>query len=80
MKTRWPDSRTAFWKPGLKNGVRRREFYEDRNARISILAGSKAPKPDTLTQTDHLALSTKSLAIGAGHTFLKASSARSSCA
>jgi hypothetical protein len=33
------DSRTAFWKPGLKNGVRRRDFYEDRNARISILAG-----------------------------------------
>ena len=34
------DSRTASWKPGIKNGARRREFYEDRDARISILAGS----------------------------------------
>jgi hypothetical protein len=45
VKTRWPDSRTAFQKPGLKNGARRREFYEDRNARISILAESIALKP-----------------------------------
>ena len=41
--TRWPDdSRTALRKPGSKNGARRREFYEDRNARISILAGRQA--------------------------------------
>ena len=29
VTTRWPDSRTTSWKPGLKNGVRRRKFYED---------------------------------------------------
>ena len=40
VKARWPDSRSAFWKPGLKNGARRREVYEDRDARISILAGA----------------------------------------
>jgi hypothetical protein len=42
VEARWPDSRTAFWKPVLKNGARCREFYEDRDARISILAGEKA--------------------------------------
>src|ERR1700730_11202107 len=68
VKTRWPDSRTVFWKPGLKNGARRREFYEDRNARISILARGLDPRPDTLKQTDRSALSIKSLADGAGHT------------
>ena len=57
-----------FWKPGLKNGARRREFYEDRNARISILARGLDPRPDTLKQTDRSALSIKSLADGAGHT------------
>ena len=31
-------SRTAFWKPDLKNGARRRKFYEDPDARTSILA------------------------------------------
>src|ERR1700730_7884728 len=72
VKTRWPDSRTVFWKPGLKNGARRREFYEDRNARISILARGLDPRPDTLKQTDRSALSIKSLADGAGHTFFKA--------
>ena len=41
VTTRWPDSRTALRKPGLKNGARRREFYEDRGARISILAGRR---------------------------------------
>src|SRR4029453_1697844 len=68
---RWPDSRTAFWNPDLKNGARRREFYEDRDARSSILARSMAAKPDTLKQTDDLAHSIKPLADGAGHTFLK---------
>ena len=53
MISRWPDSRTALRKPGLKNGARRREVYEDRSARISILAGRSPPKPDTLQQTDH---------------------------
>ena len=73
VTTRWPDSRTAFWKPGSKNGARRREFYEDRSARISILAGEEPPRPDTLKQTDQRRISTKPLADGAGHTFLKAS-------
>jgi hypothetical protein len=73
MNRRWPNSRTAFWNPDLKNGIRRREFYEDRNARISILACGMAAKPDTLKQTDELAPSIKSLADGAGHTFLKVS-------
>src|SRR4030095_16579352 len=71
MNRRWPDSRTAFWNPDLKNGARRREFYEDRDARSSILARSMAAKPDTLKQTDDLAHSIKPLADGAGHTFLK---------
>jgi hypothetical protein len=32
----------ALRKPGLKNGmIRRREVYEDRSARISILAGRR---------------------------------------
>src|SRR6476660_2496210 len=65
----WPDSRTAFWKPGLKNGARRRKVYEDRNARISILAGL-GPRPDTLKQTDHGALE-ETTCNGAGHTFSK---------
>jgi hypothetical protein len=72
-EARWPDSRTAFRKPGSKNGARRREFYEDRDARISILARRKTAKPDTLKQTDHSARSIKPLADGAGHTFLKLS-------
>ena len=71
MITRWPDSRTAFWKPDLKNGARRREIYEDQGARISILAGRQPPRPDTLKQTDHAAISIKPLADGAGHTFFK---------
>jgi hypothetical protein len=45
------------------------EFYEDRGARISILAGRRPPRPDTLKQTDQPPISTKSLADGAGHTF-----------
>jgi hypothetical protein len=45
------------------------EFYEDRGARISILAGRKPPRPDTLKQTDQPPISTKPLADGAGHTF-----------
>src|SRR3984893_14363619 len=62
----------AFWKPGLKNGARRREFYEDRNARISILAQRLTLKPDTLKQTELFsAVSIKPLADGAGHTFFK---------
>ena len=41
----------APWHPGLKSGVRRRRFYEDQDARLSILAGGGAPRPDTLAQT-----------------------------
>ena len=75
VTTRWPDSRTALRKPGLKNGARRREFYEDRSARISIMAGGNSSRPDTLMQTDQQPISKKPLADGAGHTFLKASTA-----
>jgi hypothetical protein len=46
-------------------------LYEDRSARISILAGRHPPRPDTLKQTDHSALSIKPLANGAGHTFFE---------
>ena len=37
VEARWPDShrRSGTW---LKNGARRRDLYEDRDARISILA------------------------------------------
>jgi hypothetical protein len=37
-------------------------------ARISILAGRRPPRPDTLKQTDQPPTSTKPLADGAGHT------------
>src|SRR6516225_9395803 len=70
LTTRWPDSQTALRKPGLKNGARRRDFYEDRSARISILAGGCSSRPDTLKQTDQPAISANPLADGAGHTFL----------
>ena len=41
--SRWPDSRTAFWKPSQKRAALDAEcFYEDRSARISILAGRKS--------------------------------------
>ncbi len=56
--------------PGSKNGARRREVYEDRDARISILAAALADRPDTLTQTARIGLS-KLLADGAGHTFFE---------
>src|ERR1700690_2954732 len=69
VKTRWPDSQTALRKPGVENGARRRRVYEDRGARISILAGRRPPRPDTLYQTDQPPISTKPLADGAGHTF-----------
>jgi hypothetical protein len=52
VKTRWPDSQTALRKPGVENGARRRRVYEDLGARISILAGRRPPRPDTLKQTD----------------------------
>jgi hypothetical protein len=52
VTTRWPDSRTALRKPGSKNGARRRVFYEDRSARISIMVGGSSSRPDTLKQTD----------------------------
>ena len=45
------------------------EFYEDRGARISILAGRRPPRRDTLKQTDQPPISAKPLADGAGHTF-----------
>ena len=48
-------------------------LYEDRSARISILAGRDPPRPDTLKQTDLSALSIKPLANGAGHTFFEQS-------
>ena len=77
VTTRWPDSQTALRKPGVENGARRRRVYEDRGARISILAGRRPPRPDTLKQTDQPPISTKPLADGAGHTFSTVS-ARSS--
>ena len=40
------------------------EFYEDRGARISILAGRRPPRPDTLKQTDQPSISTKPLQTG----------------
>jgi hypothetical protein len=52
------------------------EFYEDRGARISILAGRRPPRPDTLKQTDQPSISTKPLADGAGHTFSTSSNGR----
>jgi hypothetical protein len=55
------------------------EFYEDRGARISILAGRRPPRPDTLKQTDQPPISTKPLADGAGHTFSTQSARRRSC-
>ena len=64
MTTRGPDSRTAFRKPGLKNGARRRDFYEDRNACISILAARRSPRPDTLKQTDQPPVPTNPLQTG----------------
>ena len=48
VTTRWPDSQTALRKPDVENGARRRRVYEDRGARISILAGRRPPRPDTL--------------------------------
>src|SRR5277367_156939 len=69
VTTRWPDSQTALRKPDVENGARRRRVYEDRGARISILAGRRPPRPDTLKQTDQPSISTKPLADGAGHTF-----------
>jgi hypothetical protein len=60
---------TALRKHGVENGARRRRVYEDRGARISILAGRRPPRPDTLKQTDQPPISTKPLADGAGHTF-----------
>src|SRR5271165_496849 len=77
VTTRWPDSRTALRKPGSKNGARRRDFYEDRSARISILAGGCSSRPDTLKQTDQPPSSTNPLADGAGHTFLNVTPWRS---
>ena len=40
------------------------EFYEDRGARISILAGRRPPRPDTLKQTDQPPISTNPLQTG----------------
>jgi hypothetical protein len=52
----------------LKMALGRRSFYEDPDARISILARAGAHGPDTLMQTVQ-SKSTKLLADGAGHTF-----------
>ena len=38
VEVRWPDSRWVIRNPDQKNGARRRHAYEDRIARISILA------------------------------------------
>ena len=51
VNERWPDSRPAFRNPADTNGARRRETYEDRTARISILARDASLRPDTLAQT-----------------------------
>src|SRR5271166_4693481 len=60
VTTRWPDSRTAVRKPVKFNGLQGRSVYEDRNARISILAGrASSSRPDTLKQTDQPPISTK---------------------
>src|SRR6201985_3000832 len=64
VTTRWPDSQTELRNPGLKNGARRRDFYEDRSARISILAGGCSSRPDTLKQTDQPAISATPLQTG----------------
>ena len=71
MTTRWPDSRTAPRNPGLKNGARRREFYEDPERRISIMAGGSASRPDTLKQTDQLLISKTLLQTGRAIRFEK---------
>lgn len=42
--TRWPDSRSAFSNPMAQHGTRCRPPYEDRHARVFILANSKQPK------------------------------------
>ena len=57
-------------------GARRREFHEDRGARICILAGRRPPKPDTFEADGSTAELNKPLADGAGHTFSTAPSAR----
>lgn len=54
-----------------------RNFYEDRDARISILPRGLDPRRDTLKQTDHSALSIKSIAHGTGQTFLNVMPRRS---
>src|SRR5450755_2092890 len=62
----------------LKNGVRRRKVYEDRNARISILARGLAPRPDTLKQTANGTLKNH-LQTGRAIRFLNVSMASASC-
>jgi hypothetical protein len=57
-------ARGALWKPGSRSGARRRECYEDQSARISILAGRRPPKPDTLKQIDQALISTNPLQTG----------------
>ena len=52
----------------LKTAHDAEEFYEDQGARISILAGRRPPRPDTLKQTDQPPISTKPLADGAART------------
>ncbi len=48
--------------------IRGRRDYEDRAAPISILAGNKTPRPDTLKQTEQSQMRI-TLADGAGHPF-----------
>jgi hypothetical protein len=68
VTTRWPNSRMALWKPGPRNGARRRVFYEDWSARISILAGKTLPETGYV-ETDLPPISTNPLANVAAHTF-----------
>ncbi len=46
-----------------------REFYEDQDARISIMARANAQGPDTLLQTVQDQLEKSTCRSGAGHTF-----------
>ena len=77
VDARWPDGlnrRSEILVLKMAHG--RRKFYEDQNARISILARALCPETGYVDadRSDHLA---ETLADGAGHTFLNASMAPS---
>jgi hypothetical protein len=50
--SKWPDSRSAFGKPGERTGTQCRGHYEAPGAQMSILAAGLPMRPSTLTQTD----------------------------